>query len=123
MFEAPDGITFSSEQQKADVAKINVFPNPYYGTHYRELTREGKYVTFNHLPQKAIIRIFDLSGVLVRTINKEDNSQFTRWDLTNNNNYPVASGIYVVHVDMPELGRSKILKLAIVQEEQILNVY
>lgn len=123
LFEAPDGITFSSEQQKADVAKINVFPNPYYGTHYRELTREGKYVTFNHLPQKAIIRIFDLSGVLVRTINKEDNSQFTRWDLTNNNNYPVASGIYVVHVDMPELGRSKILKLAIVQEEQILNVY
>ncbi len=75
------------------------------------------------MPQKAIIRIFDLSGVLVRTINKEDNSQFIRWDLTNNNNYPVASGIYVVHVDMPELGRSKILKLAIVQEEQILNVY
>lgn len=123
LFNAPDGISFSGDRQKADVAKINVFPNPYYGTHYRELTRQGKYVTFSHLPQKATIRIFDLSGVLVRTINKDDNSQFIRWELTNNNNYPVASGIYVVHVDMPEIGSSKILKLAIIQEEQILNVY
>jgi hypothetical protein len=45
------------------------------------------------------------------------------WDMTNSSNYPIASGIYVVYVDMPDLGTTKILKLALIQEEQILNVY
>lgn len=121
-FTAPK-VDENAELAKEDAKLINVFPNPYYGTQYRETTRQGKYVTFSHLPQKADIRIFDLSGVLVRTINKDDNSQFTQWDLTNSNNYPVASGIYVVYVECPDLGTSKILKLAIVQEEQILNIY
>jgi hypothetical protein len=121
-FTAPD-VTQNSELAKVDVEKINVFPNPYYGTHYRETTREGKYVTFSHLPARATIRVFDLAGVLVRTIEKDSPDQYTRWNLQNNNNYPVASGIYVVYIDMPELGTTKILKLAIVQEEQILRVY
>ncbi|MDO8550121.1 MAG: T9SS type A sorting domain-containing protein, partial [Ignavibacteria bacterium] len=125
-FTAP-GTSFNSDLAKADVDKVNVFPNPYYGFHYRETSRDAKYVTFSHLPGNAIIRIFDLSGVMVRTITKNDPTtdpdQFTTWDLKNNDNYPVASGIYIIHIDMPELGATKILKLAIVQEEQILKVY
>jgi len=115
---------YSSALAKQDVAKINVFPNPYYGYQDRETSRAGKYVTFSHLPNRAVIRIFDLSGVLVKTINKNDNaSQFITWNLQNDNNYPVASGIYVAYIDMPDLGTTKVLKLAILQEEQILNVY
>ncbi len=115
---------YSSNKAQQDVTKINVFPNPYYGYQDRETSRAGKYVTFSHLPNRAIIRIFDLSGVLVRTINKNDNtSQFVTWNLQNDNNYPVASGIYVVYIDMPDLGTTKILKLAVLMEEQILNVY
>ena len=60
---------------------------------------------------------------MVRTIDKDSPEQFTRWNLQNNNNYPVASGIYIVYIDMPDLGTTKILKLAIIQEEQILRVY
>ena len=78
---------------------------------------------FSHLPDKATIRIFDLSGVLVKTINKNDQTQFITWNLQNDSGYPVASGVYVVYVDMPTLGATKVLKLAIVQEEQILKVY
>jgi len=122
-FTTPVATAYSIDKAKADVEKINVFPNPYYGTHYREVTREGKYVTFSHLPTKATIRIFDLAGVLVRTIEKDDPSQFVRWNLQNNNNYPVASGIYVAYIDMPELGATKILKIAVIQEEQILRIY
>jgi hypothetical protein len=122
-FSTPAATIYSNDLAKKDVEKINIFPNPYYGTHYREVTREGKYVTFSHLPAKATIRIFDLAGVLVKTIDKDDLSQFIRWNLQNENNYPVASGIYVVYIDMPGLGVSKILKLAIIQEEQILRVY
>ena len=114
----------STANKKEDVEKINVFPNPYYGTHSRETSRAQHYVTFNHLPEKATIRIFDLSGVLVKTIKHEATSgQFDRWNLLNDKGYPVASGIYVIYIDMPDLGKTKILKLAVVQETQILKVY
>ncbi len=121
-FKAPE-VVFNAELAKSDVEKVNVYPNPYYGFSSRERLREEKYVTFTHLPRKATIRIFTLSGVLVRTIVKDDDSQFARWNLRNDNNLPVASGIYVVHIDMPELGKSKVLKVAIIQEQQILRVY
>lgn len=116
--------TYSMDLAKEDVNKINVFPNPYYGYQYREIAPDNKYVTFSHLPDNAIIRIFDLSGVLVRTINHVSTSgQFETWNLQNDNNYPVASGIYIVYIDMPDLGKTKILKLAVIQEQQILKVY
>ena len=51
--------TYNSALAKEDVGKINVFPNPYYGFHYRETAANNKYVTFNHLPDNAVIRIFD----------------------------------------------------------------
>ncbi|MBI3764953.1 MAG: hypothetical protein HY277_00425, partial [Ignavibacteriales bacterium] len=65
-----------------------------------------------------------MGGVLVRVLDKDDLSQFVRWNLRNDNNLPIASGIYIVYVDMPApIGRTKTLKLAIVQEEQILRTY
>lgn len=116
--------TYDGNRAKVDIEQINVFPNPYYGYHYRETSPTSHYVTFSHLPDNAVIRIFDISGVLVKTIeHTPSNGQFDTWDLQNNNNYPVASGIYIVHVDMPDLGTTKILKLAVIQEQQILKVY
>jgi len=108
---------------KEDVEKINAFPNPYYGFNLMETDRLVKYITFNHLPKKATIRIFNLAGVLVKTIYKDDDTQFARWDLRNENNLPVASGIYIAHIDMPDIGKTKIVKLMIVQEEEFLPVY
>jgi hypothetical protein len=116
----------SNSLAKDDVKMINVFPNPYYGYQYRENSRDQHYVTFSHLPSNAVIRVFDLSGVLVRTITHKSsdvNSQFERWNLQNDSGYPVASGVYVVYIDMPDLGTTKILKLAVIQEKQILRVY
>ena len=57
-------------------------------------------------------------------INVMDEDTFTySWNLDNDNNLPVASGLYVAHVDMPEAGVEKVLKLAIVQEQQFLESY
>jgi len=116
--------TYNLGTAKADVDKINVFPNPYYGVNPREINRLNKFVTFNHLPTNATIRIFNLAGVLVKTIQKHDaTTQFATWNLNNESNLPVASGIYIIHVDMSDLGKSKILKFALVQEQQILPIY
>ncbi len=120
-FAAP-AVTQSTVAEKADVKKVNVFPNPYYGFQSRETNSLDKQVTFNHLPTKATIRIYNLAGILVRTIYKDDATQFAYWDLRNQGNLPVASGVYIVYVDMGQIG-SKILKLALVQQEQVLPTY
>ncbi|NIU07303.1 MAG: hypothetical protein GWN81_00190, partial [Phycisphaerae bacterium] len=61
---------------KEDVEEINVFPNPYYGFNPQETDLLDRFVTFNHLPEKATIRIIDLAGTIVRTLEKNDDSQF-----------------------------------------------
>ena len=115
--------TYSEALAKENVDKINVFPNPYLGVNTAETSRYSHFVTFSHLPPKANIRIFDMSGTLVRTIEKDDPSQFTRWDLQNQNQLPVASGMYIAHIELPGLGESRILKLAVIQEQQFLESF
>lgn len=111
----------SVDLAKKDIEKINVFPNPYYGVNSEELNKYNRFVTFSHLPAKATIRIFNLAGVMVRTIEKNSTTQFERWDLANDSGLPVASGLYIAYIDMPDIGKTKILKLAIIQEQQILD--
>jgi hypothetical protein len=113
--------TFSAARAREDVEEINVFPNPYYGVNEAETSRHKHFVTFSHLPAKAVIRLFDLSGNLVRTLHKDDSEPFFQWDLNNDNALPVASGFYIAHIEMPEIGAAKVLKLAIVQEQQFLE--
>jgi hypothetical protein len=112
-----------AELAKASAEKVGVFPNPYYTQNALESNRFQKFVTFNNLPPKATIRIFNLAGHLVRTLEKDNTSQFYQWDLTNEKNFPVSSGIYICYVDMPDLGVTKILKLAIIMEQEILDFF
>jgi hypothetical protein len=52
---------------------------------------------------------------------KSDATQFLQWDLKNQYGYPVASGMYVARVKSG--GNEKILKIALVQETQVLKYY
>jgi len=116
-------ITYSESKAKADVEKVNVFPNPYYAANPLEPDRFNRFVTFNHLPKKVVVRIFTLGGVQVRKLEKNNDSQFLQWDLKNEAGLPVASGLYIAYIDMPELGKHKVLKLMIVQGEQVVEFY
>ena len=110
--------TYDQATARADLEKIQVYPNPYYGS-YRPSTVypydvSHRAVTFSHLPERVVIRIFTLSGTLVRTLEKDDESQFLRWDLLNESGMLTASGLYIAHVEMKALGVNKILKIAVV---------
>jgi hypothetical protein len=111
----------SDELARSQIEDINVFPNPYYGVNSEELNKYNRFVTFTHLPNKAKIRIFNLAGVLVKTIEKDDEGQYQRWDLANDSGLPVASGLYLAYIELSDLGETKILKVAIIQEQQILD--
>src|SRR5512141_72053 len=96
---------------KADVSAIKAFPNPFYGS---QQPGNPHVMTFSHLPTHAIVRIFNLAGIYVRRLEKTDAStQFLQWDMTNESGARVANGIYIVQVDMPELGTSKTLKVVV----------
>jgi len=106
---------------KADVGKVNVFPNPYIGFNPQEINKYARFVTFSHLPKKATLRVFNLAGILVRTMQKDEDSQFFQWDLNNDSGFPVSAGMYVVYIDMPDLGATKTLKIGVVPEQQYLD--
>ncbi|HWP81958.1 MAG TPA: T9SS type A sorting domain-containing protein [Bacteroidota bacterium] len=116
----------SVAQEKASIDRIRVFPNPYYAFNPAETNRFVRFVTFNNLPQKVTVRIFNLGGQMVRILEKDNSDQFLRWDLNNQHNFPVASGIYIAHLDMTLSDGSKatkVLKLAIIQEQEVPDVF
>ena len=105
---------------------VSVYPNPYYGYHDMESSRGQKYVSFNNLPAAATLDIYSLGGVYVRSLSHSatsdySNGQHVQWDLNNQYGYPVASGMYIVRINAD--GKEKILKLAVVQETQVLKYY
>lgn len=106
---------------KQEISRVGVFPNPYYAFNPQEVNRLSRFVTFNNLPDQATIRIFNLAGQLIRTIDHQG-GQFERWNLLNQSNFPVASGMYIAHIDMDNVG-VRILKLAVVQEAEILETF
>ena len=114
---------FNSEKAKLDIEKINVFPNPFYVASTGDLNSLERAVTFSHLPVKAKIRIFNLAGQMVRTLDKDNSSQFFKWDLMNDNNSLVASGVYIAFIEMQEIGETKIIKFAIIQGETVIGKF
>jgi hypothetical protein len=113
--------TYSKSVAEQDITKISVFPNPYYGANKRERNKYQRFVTFNHLPPRAKFRVYTISGVLVKSFEKNDNTQYATWDLQNDNGLPAASGLYYIHIEMPDLGVERILKLAVITETQFLD--
>jgi len=117
----------SKKEKQAQLKKINIFPNPYFGFNVEETQPIARFVTITHLPEQgAVIRIFSLGGQLITKIDHSNSdytgTTFERWDLRNKYGIPVASGIYIVHIDVKDVGE-KILKIAVFQPEERLDVY
>ncbi len=107
---------------RQQAALVNVFPNPYTGFNIEETDPVNRFVTFTHLSPTAKIRIFTLAGELVRTIEHTDGTQFERWDLRNANDVPVASGMYICHIELPGIGE-RVLKLAVLGPQERIDVF
>lgn len=109
---------------------IRIVPNPYYGSSSYEEGRTDNRIRITNLPNKCTIKIFTMNGTLVRTLKRDATGQediftgnatsgdatkaakripFLDWDLKNQNNISVASGLYIFHIDAPGVGE-KIIK-------------
>ena len=106
----------------SDMDRIKVVPNPYFaasafeGQNTFNSGRGPREIQFRYLPSECTIRIYSISGELVKTIHHSSplESGTGRWDLLTEDNLSAAFGMYVYHVDAPNIGE-KIGKLAIVK--------
>jgi hypothetical protein len=109
---------------KSDLTRVHTVPDPYYVQSAYEVSTDQKVLKFVGLPEKAIIRIYSVSGVLVRMLehdasnysstSQSQGSEFD-WDLRNRNNQVVASGVYFYHVeagDARRVGRFTVVNFA-----------
>lgn len=96
-------------------------PNPYYAHSAYEQNQFARRIRFVNCPARCTIRIYNLAGQLVRTLEKDDPStSVLEWDIQTRNGLPVGSGIYVYHVETPGEG-AVIGRLVVYMEKERLN--
>ena len=113
--------SFSTTQAKTDLDKIRIVPNPYYGYNELESNTTNKFITFRNLPKTCTIKLYTLDGLLIRTLRKDNTDSTYPWDLKNIEGIPVASGMYIVLIDVSGIGQ-KVMKAAIFMPEERVDV-
>ena len=108
-------------ENRAAIDEIGITPNPYKGASSYEVSQLVDQVRFTNMPNQATIRIFTVAGTLVRTLEKNSASASFPWDLTTEEGLPIASGMYIIHVDT-EWGE-KVLKFGVVKKRIQLNTW
>ncbi len=80
----------------ANVAAVHTVPDPYYVTSAYDIAVDAKDIQFVNVPTGATIRIYSVSGVLLRVL-QNTTTQFAgivHWDVRNRTNQFVSSGVY-----------------------------
>jgi len=91
-----------------NLSNIRVYPNP-FKPHKGHLE-----ISFDHLTARATIKIYDIAGELVRTIEETDGDGLATWDARNEKGKEIASGVYIYLVTDKE-GHNTTGKLAIIR--------
>ena len=112
----------TQQERKDALENVKVVPNPYWAYSQYETSYDAARLKFIHLDRQATIRIFNLAGQLIRTIVKNDDTNETYWDLRNESGLKVASGMYIAHIEVPNVGQ-KVIKFAVIQREERIDRY
>ncbi|MGH7452708.1 MAG: hypothetical protein ACRENG_15280, partial [bacterium] len=113
-------VKFETQQARNALADVYVVPNPYIAFSSAEIAaprsgeRDDRRLEFRNLPQRCTIRIYTITGELVDTIEKDDNRDFAVWDLLTFESQQTAYGVYIYHVDAPNVG-TKIGRFALIK--------
>jgi hypothetical protein len=118
-FAQDDFFEFTTRKAGADLAlakevlgEITVVPNPYVAsTSWERRTlfttgRGDRRIQLTHLPAQCTVRIFTVSGYLVKTLTRDSGPAdgSLSWDLVTDDGMDLAYGLYVYHVDAPGIG-------------------
>ena len=119
----------SQDQRKQELSLVNVVPNPYYAYSEYEKNRLDTRVKITNLPTKCNVNIYNLSGKLIRTFKIDHTSDdiekrvyFIDWDMKNSQAIPIASGVYLIHVEVPGVGETVIKFFGGVRQIDLENI-
>jgi hypothetical protein len=117
------GTQTDRDEALADALKlINVVPNPYNAFSEYENNKLDTRVKITNLPEKCTIRIYNTQGKLIKQISKDSPQTWQDWTLTNHQNIPVASGVYLIHVDVPGIGETVIKAFVAMRMVDLQNI-
>jgi hypothetical protein len=106
------GSAISNTKAQNDLGRIRVVPNPYIAAETWEPRntftsgRGPREIHFINLPAECTIRIFNVSGTLVRkmehNVSRENGTEI--WDVLSDEKFEIAYGVYVYHIEAPGIG-------------------
>lgn len=107
---APTKLADNSNANKdALLDRIHAVPNPYYGYTAYEQNRYDTRVRIINLPARATVSVYSLDGSLIRRLEKDNpNVSYIDWDIRNTKSLPIASGMYLIHVNAEGIGETVI---------------
>lgn len=117
-----EGNTMVESPDASVLDEIYVAPDPYIAVNPLEprataLPGRGEQrIDFRKLPTQCTIRIFTISGRLVKTIQHSGSGteSIASWDLRSDDGLNVAFGIYIYHIDAPGIGE-KVGRFALIK--------
>lgn len=109
-FSTADFATVRNDLTTAENALdiIQAVPNPYYAHSGYEATQLESTIKIINLPEECTVSIYTVNGILVRKFTKDSPITSLDWDLKNHQDIPVASGLYLIHIDAPGIGETVI---------------
>ena len=140
-FWVTDSLTFTvntSEVVDEDLLKqkmedIKVVPNPYVASNMMETSVINKFLNqrrrlmFTNLPERCTIKIFTVSGVLIRELKMPEdcltnyrgmgisNDGVLHWDMLTKEGLEIAAGMYLYHVKDVQTGAEKVGKFGVIK--------
>jgi hypothetical protein len=130
-----DMTKFAADTSQRDFAVnaldlVNIVPNPYYAYSVYETGRLDNNVKITNLPKRCEISIYTIDGTLIRQFKRDtETPNFQDWDLKNSKGVPIASGMYLIHINAEGLGKNanenaqRIIKWFGVMRQTDLNSY
>jgi hypothetical protein len=94
---------------------IRVVPNPYLSTNDFETDPSVREIHFTHLPGPCTIRVYNVAGELMITLDHTEYTSEQKWNLRSSGNQEVAPGLYIYHVSAPGIAGEKIGKFLVIK--------
>ncbi|MBI4051530.1 MAG: hypothetical protein HY400_03400 [Elusimicrobia bacterium] len=93
-----------------DLGQAHAYPVP-----WRQSLHTGNPITFTNLTQDSRVKIYTLSGELVKTLEKSNPGSNLVWDITNDEGEKVFSGVYHFLLEDTTTGQKKKGKLMVIR--------
>ncbi len=121
-FEGVTAADKEGEELNEALADINVVPNPYLAYSEYETSSFDNTVKITNLPAECTVTIYSLDGRFIRQYKRNEEEQPNspprsnppvsarqikpdlEWNLQNFAGIPIASGVYLIHVNAPGIG-------------------